>query len=128
MSINFNEQTSEKERQRFIYKSNSLVERAFQIFEFNENKNDYVHVGDYTLINKEESREITENKIKNLVTLLNGGKDLINFSNLTDKRVLYTMVPEEESGDRTKIIFKDYDGSGVSKDNAVFTIRKGVLK
>lgn len=128
MDTNFNEQTEEKDRQRFLYKPNTLVERAFQIFEFNDNANDYVHVGEYTLINKEENREVTEKKITNLITLLNGGKDLINLSSLTDKRVLYTMVPEAQSGKQTKIIFKDYDGSGVSQDNAVFTIRKGVLK
>ncbi len=128
MDTNFNEQTKEKERPRFLYKPNPLVERAFQILEFNDNANDYIHVGDYTLINKEETREITEKKITNLITLLNGGKDLINLSSLTDKRVLYTMVPEAQAGKQTKIIFKDYDGSGVSQDNAVFTIRKGVLK
>ena len=128
MNTNFNEQTEETERPRFLYKPNTLVERAFQIFEFSDTKNDYLHVGDYTLINNEESREVTEKKITNLITLLNGGKDLINLSNLTDKRVLYTIVPEEQSAIKTKIIFKDYDGSGVSKDNAVFTIRKGVLK
>jgi hypothetical protein len=41
--------------------------------------------------------------------------------------MLYSIVPEAQAGDQTKIVLKDYDGSGVSKDNAVFTIRKGVL-
>ena len=127
MGTNFNEQTAEPERPRFLSKPTPMVERAYQIFEFNEKENDYLHVGDYVLINKEEEREITEKKIENLITLLNGSKDLIDLSNLTKTRVLYTIVPEAQAGGQTKVILKDYDGAGVSKDNAVFTIRKGVF-
>ena len=116
------------ERTRFIHKPNPLVERAYQIFEYIPEKGDYDHAGDYVLLNKDEPHEITEKKVINLMTLLNGKDDLIDISNLTKARVLFTVVPEAQSGDQTKMIFKDYDGSGVSKDNAVFTIRKGVLK
>lgn len=147
MSINFNElsgsnaaqepkKTAEDvlerairtgERTRFIHKPNPLVDRAYQIFEYNAEKSAYDAVGDYVLLNKDEPRDITEKKVSNLVTLLNGKKDLIDISNLTKARLLYTVVPEAQAGDQTKIILKDYNGSGVSKDNAVFTIRKGVL-
>lgn len=115
------------ERPRFVHKANPMVERAYQIFEYNFKKSDYEPVGDYVLINKDEPRDITEKKVFNLITLLNGKNDLIDISNLTKARFLYTIVPEARAGDQTKIILKDYDGSGVSKDNAVFTIRKGVL-
>lgn len=115
------------DRPRFVQRPNALVDRAYQIFEFNHTLNDFQHVGDYVLINKDESRELTDKKVANLISLLNGKKDLIDISNLTSTRVLYTVIPEARSGDQTKIIFKDYDGSGVSKDNAVFTIRKGVF-
>lgn len=149
MSINFNEisagssntapETSKKEdplersirtgeRTRFIHKPNPLVERAYQIFEYNGEKGAYDHVGDYVLINKEEPRDITEKKVINLMSIMNKKDELIDLSSLTNKRVLFTLVPEAQAGDQTKMIFKDYDGSGVSKDNAVFTIRKGVLK
>lgn len=113
---------------RFSYKPNPMVERAYQIFEHYDYKIEPEHVGDYVLINKDEDREVTEKKIINLVTLLNGKRDLIDLSDLTNTRVLFTIVPEAQAGDHRKIIFKDYDGSGVSKDNAVFTIRKGVFK
>ena len=116
------------ERTRFIHKPNPLVDRAYQIFEYNVAKGSYDVVGDYVLINKEEPRDITEKKIINLMSILNKKDELIDLSSLTNKRVLFTLVPEAQAGDQTKMIFKDYDGSGVSKDNAVFTIRKGVLK
>lgn len=124
---NSEENGTEKERPRFIHKPNPLVQRAYQVFEFNHNQNDYVHAGDYILINHDEAHEITEKKVLNLMSLLNGKQELIDLSNLTKARVLYTIVPEAQESNQSKIIFKDYDGTGVSKDNAVFTIRKGVL-
>lgn len=115
------------ERTRFVHKPNPLLERAYQIFEYNIEKGDYEHAGDYVLLNKDEPRDVTEKKVINLMTLLNGKHDLIDLSNLTKTRLLYTIVPEAQAGNQTKIILKDYDGSGVSKENAVFTIRKGVF-
>lgn len=150
MSINFNEKSGQTsapdekevkipgedamakamrtgERTRFVHKPNPLVERSYQIFEYDYTKSAYEHCGDYVLLNKEESREVTDKKVINVMSMINGKSDMIDISNLTKNRVLYTLVPEAQAGDQTKIIFKDYDGSGVSKDNAVFTIRKGVL-
>lgn len=115
------------ERTRFIFKPNPLVERAYLIFEYDFKKSSYDQVGDYILLNKEEPRDITEKKVINLMTLLNGKRELIDLSNLTTTRVLYTVVPETQAMNQTKIILKDYDGSGVSKENAVITIRKGVF-
>ena len=103
------------ERTRFIFKPDQMVERAYLIYEYDFKKGDYDHVGDYILINKAEPHDITEKKLQNLMTLLNGKKDLIDLSNLTTTRVLYTVVPEAKAGNQTKIILKDYDGSGVSK-------------
>jgi len=115
------------ERTRFVSKPNPMVERDYQIFEYNLEKGCYNHVGDYVLINKDEPRDITEKKVMNLMSVLNKKDDFIDLSNLTKARVLYTIVPETQSSDQTKMIFKDYEGSGVSKENAIFTIRKGVL-
>lgn len=115
------------ERKRFVYKPNPMVDRAYQIFEYSPKKGTYNHVGDYVLVNKEEPRDITEKKMMNIMALLNKKGEMIDVSELTKIRILFTLVPEAQSPDQTKMIFKDYDGTGVSKDNAVFTIRKGVL-
>jgi hypothetical protein len=115
------------ERPRFVHKPNLMVERDYQIFEYDYKKGEYKHVGDYVLLRKDEPRDITEKKVFNLMSILNKKGDTIDLTNLTKTRVLYTIVPEAQAGDQTKMIFKDYDGSGVSKDNAIFTIRKGVL-
>ncbi|MCK5374996.1 MAG: hypothetical protein KAJ40_06910 [Alphaproteobacteria bacterium] len=116
------------ERTRFIYKQSPMTERDYQIHEYDFTKGAYNHVGDYVLINTDEPRNITEKKIANLMSILNKKDDITDLSNLTKTRVLYTIVPEAQAGNQTKIVFKDYDGSSVSKDNAIFTIRKGVFK
>mgnify|MGYP000221043301 CR=1 FL=1 len=127
MSINFNEKSlegvdkasseskkvirdageaaiSSGERTRFVHKPNPLVERAYQVFEYNMETSSYDHGGDYVLINKDEKREVTEKKVINLMTILNGKDDLIDISNLTNTRLLYTIVPEAQAGDQTKMM------------------------
>lgn len=123
MEKNFNKS---QEQPRFIHRPNPFAKRSYLIFEL-KHRGQYEPVGEYHLINHEEDPEVTEIKVSNLTKLLNRKKDLESMQNLTNKRVLFTVVPEAQSPDQTKIIFKDYDGSGVSKDNAIFTIRKGVL-
>lgn len=115
------------ERTRFAAKPNPMVERDYQIFEYDYKKGEYKHIGDYVLVNKDEPRKITDTKVSNMMSILNKKGDTIDISNLTKSRVLFTIVPEAQASDQTKIIYKDYDGFGVSKDNAIFTIRKGVL-
>ncbi len=124
MVKNFNKSI---EQPRFIHKPNPFAKRSWQIFEL-KHKGQYEPVGEYVLVNMDEDPEITDKKIKNLVAILNRKKDLIDISNLTTTRVLYTVVRGTQAADQTKIILRDYDGSAVSKDNAIFTIRKGVFK
>ncbi|MCB1592410.1 MAG: hypothetical protein KDI90_08170 [Alphaproteobacteria bacterium] len=124
MEIDFNKQL---ERPRFIFQPNPLMKRAYQILELMPRNNAYETVGEYILLNHNEDPELTEEKIKNLIILLNGKKNVKDLSKMSKYRALFTVMPETQSGDQTKIIFKDYDGKGVSTDNAVFTIRKGVL-
>ncbi len=125
MSLNFNEESS---KPWFISRINPLVPHSWQIFEYKEEKAEYEPVGDYTLIDTSESADITEKKLINLTAIMNGRKPLIDFENLTETRVLYTIVSSGEPDEtQVKIIFRGYDGSGVSKENAVLTIDKGVF-
>lgn len=128
MNTDFNESFADSgDKPRFIYKRNPLVEHAYQIFEFKPDKNDYEPVGEYIVLDTEEDVDLTEKKMGNLVTLLNGKRDLTDFGNLTKTRLLFNIVPRTADEDPTKIIFRTHDGAGVSKENAVFTIEKGVL-
>ena len=85
-------------------------------------------MGEYTLLDTGEGIDITEKKLSNLVRILNGKQDLIDIGNLTKTRILYNIVPKSSDSDPTKIIFREHDGQSVSKENAVLTLEKGVLK
>ncbi len=126
--MDFSESFKDKgEKTRFIYKRNPLVEHAFQIFEFKEDKGDYEPVGDYTLIDLDEDLDITEKNVMNLITLLNGKTNLIDLSNLTSDRLLYNIVGNTEEGEFVTVMLRSHDGEAVSKENAVLKIEKGVF-
>jgi hypothetical protein len=128
MNAKVNESFNDKgEKARFIYKPNPLTRHAYQIFEFKNDKNSYEPVGEYTVIDFSEEVEITEKKVINLIMLMNGKRDLLELGNLTQSRLLYTMVPSGSEAQEDKIIFRTFDGKGVSKENAVLTIEKGVF-
>jgi hypothetical protein len=120
----FNEQS---EKPQFISKPNPLVPHAWQIFEFKQDKESYEPVGAYTLLDTKEEPDITEKKLINIMAILNDKKSFIDFKKLTNKRILFTIVPDTPEADMRKAIFRTYDGTGVSKENAVLTIEKGVF-
>jgi hypothetical protein len=124
MSLDFNDQS---EKPRFIYKRNPLTQHDFQIFELKTGKNDYEPVGEYTLIDLSEAVELTEKKLMNLMVLMNGKRKLLDLSNLTNTRILFNIIPGTPDDTKEKVVFRTYDGTGVSKDNAVLTIEKGVF-
>lgn len=128
MNTDFNESFNEgSEKAEFIYKPNELVPRSFRIFQYKQDKEDYEPVGEYTLLDIGENPEITEKKMVNLISIMNGKKRLVDLSNLTKTRILYNMIPVTPETDRQKVIFRTYDGKGVSTENAVLTIEKGVF-
>ena len=124
MGMEFN---TESAKPRFIYKRNPLVEKAFQIFQINKTE-EYDLVGEYVLVDESEDLDLTEKNVMNLITVLNGRQNLIDLSNLTTNRLLYNIV-EENAGDgsEVKIMLRTHDGKGVSKENALITIKKGVF-
>lgn len=126
--MKFNDSFNNKgEKPQFMYKRNPLVENSFQIFMYREEKANYEPVGDYTVIDLDEDPTLSEKKIMNVISLLNGKEDLMELGNLTKTRVLFTIVPKKNPDDPTKIIFRNHDGKGTSEENAVLTIEKGVL-
>lgn len=126
MGLKFNDESG---KPRFMYKRNPLVKHAFQIFELKSGKQDYEPVGDYTLIDLAENLEVTEKTVINLVTLLNGRTNLINLTNLTSDRLLFNIVDNKdtEESNFVTIMLRTHDNKGVSKENAVLKIEKGVF-
>lgn len=124
MSIGFNQNS---EKPRFIFKPNPVDALAFQIFECARGKKDYEPVGDYILLDREEPRDLTEKKLANLIGLMNGRGISINLGGEVENRTLYQVKPKRVSTDETQIIFRTYNGSGVSRENALFKVKGGIF-
>ena len=124
MNMNFNENS---EKPKFIYRHNPVNPNGFQIFMYKDEKEDYEPVGEYVLIDTQEQRELTEKKVMNLLSLMNGRKRLIDLSDISKSRVLYTILPDSGDDLNKKVIFRTYDGTSISKENAILTIEKGVF-
>ncbi len=118
----------ESEKPKVIFRPNQLVPHSWYFLFFRDESKAYEPIGDYTLIDTSEPIEITEKKLMNITALMNEKKGrLINFNNLTDKRLLFTMVPDTPESNVRKVVLRTYDGKGVSKENAVITFNKGVF-
>ena len=125
MSMDFN---TESEKPAFMYKRNPLIPHAFQIFMWKQGKSDYEPIGDYTLLDTSEDIDLTEKKVMNIISLLNGRKNLMDLGSLTNSKVLFHIMPKENTEDPDKIMFRNHDGSGTSTENAMLILEKGVLK
>ena len=127
--MDFNEKS---EKPVFIYKPHPEVEGAFQIFGFFDDLQDYDHVGEYVPVDEDISSELTEKITENLIALLNDREEqMFNFGNLTNGRLLFNIVDNKkddpDDNKYFKIMFRTFDGKGVSEENAVFKIEKGVF-
>lgn len=104
----------------FGYKPSPVHARAFLIVK--KEKDQDIPVGDYTVLDKEEDISLSEKKVMNLVSLLNGRKRLMDLGHETKSRVLYNIVSERDEEDKTKVMFYHLGKEGVSKENALFRL------
>lgn len=105
----------------FTYRPNPVLTGSYLICK--KDASGGLHpVGDYTLLDRNENLSLTEKKVMNLVTLLNGGHDLVPLGEETKSRLLFHRKPRPDDAARTEVVFYAYNGDGVSKENAILTI------
>lgn len=105
----------------FTYRPNPMLSGSYLICK--KELNGELHpVGDYTLLDRSEEPCLTEKKVMNLVTLLNGKSDLVPLGADTKSRLYFHRKPKMEEDKRTEVVFYAYTGHGVSKENAILTI------
>ncbi len=121
---NFNE---ESEKPEFIHKPSPVSERSFQIFQFHGDKNDYEPIGEYTVLDLDEKPELTETRLMNLLSIMNQRSRTFDLCELTQSRILFNIIPSKPDDINEKVIFRTYTGDGVSKENAMLTVKKGVF-
>lgn len=120
----FNE---ESEKPEFITRKKPDVERSYFICQFKQEKGDYEPIGDYTVLDLEEDHELTEKRLMNLMAVMNKRKRKIDLSTLTKARILFNIIPMKPEDTHQKVIFRAHDGTGVSQENAIMVIDRGVL-
>lgn len=120
----FNE---ESEKPEFIYQKKPDVERSYFISQYKPDKGDYEPIGDYTVLDLEETLELTEKRLMNLMAVMNKRKRTIDLSTLTNSRILYTIISMKPEDTDQKIIFRAHDGTGVSQENAILVLDRGVI-
>lgn len=108
-------------RPSFTYRPNPVLAGSFLICKKEEN-GAVQPVGDYTLLDRSEDLGLTEKKVMNLVTLLNGQSDLVPLGEQTKSRLFFHRKPKMDGELRTEVIFYAYTGEGVSRENAILTI------
>lgn len=105
----------------FTYRPNPVLSGSFLICK-KEANGGLQPVGDYTLLDRNEDLTLTEKKVMNLVTLLNGGTEMLPLGTETKSRMLFHRKPKQDADSKTEVIFYAYTGEGVSKENAILTI------
>ncbi len=111
---------------QFSYQQNPFLSRSFMIMR-KDARGEMVPVGDYTVLDWDEDLALSERKVMNLVSLLNGKHDLIDLQNQTDGRLLFHKKDLGAESAAQEIVFFKYKGSGVSRENALLTFKEKVL-
>jgi hypothetical protein len=109
----------------FIYRASPVLNRSWMIY-LKDQQGDLTPVGDYTVLDSNELQEISEKKIMNLVSLLNGSDQVIELGEQTQSRLLFHRKPKADASDPTQVIFYTFAGAGVSRENAILTLEAGV--
>ena len=113
---------AESQVPRYSYQRSPVNERAFLILKKDDNSIERHPVGDYTVLNREEDIILSEKKMINLVSLLNGRKRLMDLGRETKSRILYHIISEKDEDNKTKVLFYELGQKGVSIENALFRL------
>lgn len=112
---------------RYSYRHHPLHAQSYQILKKKEPREDPVPVGEYTVLDQDESAQLSERKVINLIALLNGRpQSLLDIGADITTRLVYQRVPSDDGKER--IVFRTLGFEGVSSENALLTfLEEGVL-
>ncbi len=84
--------------------------------------NEPVAVGDYTVLDRKEDLSLSEKKVMNLISLMNGRKNLMQLGHESNTRVLYNIMTERDDDGKMRVMFYNLGQEGVSIENALFRL------
>lgn len=124
--MNTNDFNAEAGTPRYTYRRSPVHPRGYMILQYPETlQAEPVPVGDYTVLDTAEDPALSEKKVMNLVSLLNGRQNLMQLGHETGTRILYHLVSERDDDDKTRVLFYQLGREGVSMENALFRMEAG---
>jgi hypothetical protein len=112
------------ENKQFWYRPHPVASRAYQFLHW-DSRQGYQPIGEYIVLDEREETRLSERKVENLITLMNGHMRLYDLrSDVGNSRMLYQIKENTDELDRKQIVFRTFTGNGVSKENAILTIDK----
>lgn len=116
-----NDFNTEARTPRYGYTPSPVNPRAFMIMKHMDSGHAGARtVGDYTVLDSNEDLRISEKKVMNLVSLLNGRQNLIQVGTDSGSRILYHLVSECDDDGKSRVLFYKLGKEGVSVENALF--------
>ena len=113
-------------KQLYTYRKNPMHSQSYMIMKRSAEDQSFAPFGEYTVLDHEEPTSLTERKVMNLVTRLNGLDRVIDIKEDVDGRLLYHKVHDaQDAGGKSKVVFYTLGKKGVSKENAVLTFEGG---
>ena len=109
----------------FTYRQSPVLSRSWMIY-CKSDDGGITPVGEYTVLDRSENEQISEKKIINLVSLLNGEDELVELGHQTQSRLLFHRKTKVDQSDPTQVIFYTFSGEGISHENAILTLQHGV--
>ena len=106
----------------YLYRKNALYGLSYEIVR--KTGGEMVPVGNYAVLDSGEDQKITEIKLMNLVALMNGQKNLLDTAKVTGRKTLFQILPNAEGDSGQRILFREYDGTGISSENAILSLEE----
>ncbi len=111
---------------QYTYSRSPVHPRGFMILKYSDDMTrEPAPVGDYTVLDTNEDLVLSEKKVINLVSLMNGRKNLMELGHETGIRTLYHVVTEKDDENKVRVVFYNLGKEGVSVENALFRIERG---
>jgi hypothetical protein len=124
-TMNTNNFNAEASSPRYTYRQSPVHPRGYVILKYRQDMTaEPEMVGDYTVLDSKEDPALSEKKVMNLISLLNGRKHLMQLGHETGTRVLYQMVSERDDDNKQRVLFYTLGQEGVSVENALFRIER----
>lgn len=120
-ALNFN---AEAQTPRFSYRPSPVHPRGYMILKQGDERDEPQPVGDYTVLDAGEDPALSEKKVINLISLLNGRKALVQLGHESGTRVLYQLVSACDDDGKMRVLFYTLGKEGVSVENALFRLEK----